>query len=173
MSNGVAGEADVRRTMKQKARKTGWGPAGLARVLAIAVLASSVATGCVGVDPGSSGSGLIMADPLMSLAPAAWYGAPASCEGLLAGEVDFAVANIDAGLIAAIDAGGRIICVDTVGAVEEELEESGREAEAAALVSAFRATLAAAGMLARPRMGDPDPQPNLGRFAGDPDPQPN
>lgn len=150
---------------------------------AIAVLAIALsAAGCVGgPDAGATQTGLLMADPLVLLRPSAWAGAPASCEGLLSGDVEFAVASAEGGLVAAVDDNGEVVCVDTVEAVEEELEQSGRDEEAAALVGAYEATMAArdAALMSRltppTHAGDPEPQPNMWRSVreGDPEPQPN
>ena len=148
---------------------------------AIAALALGLfAPGCMGGSVGVSDTGLLMADPLVLLRPSAWAHAPASCEGLLNEEVEFAVASAEGGLVAALDDHGEVVCVGTVEAVEEELEQSGRADDAAALVEAFEATMAAReaalmGLMPPRHEGDPEPQPNMWQsvLAGDPEPQPN
>ena len=54
-----------------------------------------------------------------------WMAAPAGCEGRIDGDTEFALASAPSGLIAAVDAMGRVICVDTVESVQQELEEEG------------------------------------------------
>lgn len=157
------------------------------------VLAASAVgmVGCVaGGDPDVGGSSESLLDgaraPLEQIDDERWSEASDGCEGLLEGRnLRFALASAEDHLVAAIDGDGRIVCVDTVEAVEEELEESGRSEDAEELVDAFHATLLAvrargtrdARFDPRQHPGDPDPEPNLDpsrmRFFGDPDPEPN
>ncbi len=155
--------------------------------LLLAILGSLLA-GCVGgVEPGSSASGLVEitpeTEPLASVPTEVWVAAPAGCEDLLAAAVTFRLASAADGLVAAMDAAGRVVCVDTVDAVQEELQEEGDDARADQLGAQF---LLAAGLAGFPSpemlvAGDPTPQPNVGASApsmagaanGDPTPQPN
>lgn len=136
--------------------------------------------GCVGSpDAVHSGSALFEIDPntrpLPVLATDAWREAPAGCEGRLAGEVTFKVASAIDGLVAAVDDHGDIVCVDTVDAVQEELEESGEVERADELGDQF---LLAAGIYLPDMDGiaaaDPTPQPSVDGIDGqDPSPQPS
>lgn len=153
----------------------------------VATLFVAVAMVGCGAEPSAGGtsSELLMAESLGTLDGATWASAAAGCEGHLGGDVIFAIASADAGLVAAVDEDGEVVCVDTVEAVEEELQETGRDEEADNLVDAFAATVARAthtdttGTLfdGPNQEGDPDPEPNIGdnrfRYAGDPDPEPN
>jgi hypothetical protein len=145
--------------------------------------------GCMGATSPSDSSSdeLLAADggQLGSLEEDDWQGALPGCDGILEGDESFAIASAEYGLVAALGADGAILCVDTVEAVEDELEETGHPEEADELVTAYAATIRALDMAGDPgarfrsrdHEGDPDPQPNTGwtRFqqAGDPDPQPN
>ena len=141
------------------------------------------AAGCVGgTAPGVSSDELLLGEgQLGSLQEDQWQSADAGCEGQIDGTVHFAIASAEFGLIAVVEADGDVLCVDTVTAVEEELEEAGLDDEADDLVTAFHAALRereAPGMrLSGTRAGDPDPEPNLGfrriELRGDPDPEPN
>lgn len=143
--------------------------------------------GCAGEAVGGASDELLLDDggSLDSIDDGTWRDALAGCEGLLDGGEHFAIASAEAELVAAVAADGRVVCVDTVTAVEEELTDTGHPEEADDLVDAFYATLAAIratevgptrfGDPNRP--GDPDPEPNIDenrfRLAGDPDPEPN
>lgn len=161
--------------------KLGWAFAALA--LAIG---GTTTVGC-GVDPhvGGSSSDLLLMDSLETIEGSTWTDAPAGCEGYLEGDVVFAIASVDEGLVAAVGEDGEIICVDTLDAIEAELEETGRHEEADHLVDAFAATVARTAMDPVPtgnqfrapsHEGDPQPEPNIdySRFSmGDPQPEPN
>lgn len=159
-------------------------------LLAIGVLLG----GCMGA-PDSAGfhADLIEIDPstepLEPVAEDEWEAAPAGCEGRLGmvGGITFRLASATDGLVAAVDGAGRIVCVDTVESVQEELEEQGEEERADELgdqylLAAHLASLPVADSLAA---GDPSPQPNCelaasapeaamdGARSGDPTPQPN
>jgi hypothetical protein len=93
--------------------------------------------------------------------------------------LNFEVASLQAGLVAVVDGGGNVVCVDTVSDVQSDLNASGQSAEAAAVVDGFIAAMRqsdarAARFSGRALHGDPEPQPNSqpGRLP-DPEPQPN
>jgi hypothetical protein len=152
-----------------------------------------VAAGCVTLGGCTAGATTSVADaassdllvgdgePLDSVDESAWGPAIPSCEGQLDGGEQFALAAGANGLVAAVQ-DGQVVCVDTVEAVEEELDDTGREEEADRLIAAYQATIEMFGneavRLARPNHeGDPDPEPNLDslryQMRGDPDPEPN
>lgn len=117
-----------------------------------------------------------------------WEDAPAGCEDRLASsQLTFRVASFTYGLVAAVEPDGDIVCVDTVQAVQEELDEQGDAARADELGDRYLLALSYGG-LPIPRglvAGDPTPQPNTelrtmsphdgagGADRGDPTPQPN
>ena len=150
-----------------------------------AILAVGFATaGCVGgTAAGDASQGLLLGEggQLGSIQEDEWQDADAGCEGQIDSSVRFAIASAEFGLIAVVEADGDVLCVDTVTAVEEELEEAGLGDAAHDLVTAFHAALRSHdthGMrLSGTRAGDPDPEPNLGfrriQLRGDPDPEPN
>jgi hypothetical protein len=134
--------------------------------------------GCAGGAPSSAEATLVLPDaaPLETISEDAWVEAPPDCDGLLTNSVSFRVASLSGGLVAAVDASGDVICVDTVEAVSSDLDESGRDAEAEALAEGFFAAVHAEEVsVAIPGMAsDPEPQPNSRpRGIGDPEPQPN
>lgn len=93
------------------------------------------------------------------------------CENRIEGSLQFAIASD--GRIAAIDAEGDVVCVDSVEEVQDELAEDGRLADAEALGDSY---LVAMGFGYVPSAediaaGDPSPQPSLP--SGDPSPQPS
>lgn len=159
-------------------------------LLAIGVLLG----GCMGApELAGHSSDLIEVDastePLEPLGEDDWEAAPAGCEGRLAmsDRLTFRLASAQDGLVAAVDASGEIVCVDTVGSVQEELEEQGEEDRAEELGQQY---LLAAHIASAPSgdsllAGDPSPQPNStlravspdeameGSRNGDPTPQPN
>jgi hypothetical protein len=149
---------------------------------ALAHFALLLAPGCMGASDVVSGgtSGLVEIDPYTApLAPLegmGWQAAPAGCEDRLVGEVTFKLASADDGLVAAVDAEGSVVCVDTVESVQDELEEQGEEERAEELGDQF---LLAAGLGDLPphedfAAGDPTPQPSLdGSEKDDPSPQPS
>jgi hypothetical protein len=150
-----------------------------------ALVVALATTGCSssGV-PGAYSDPLLRDDgeQLASLERSDWGSATEGCAGMLGEGLHFAIASAEDGLIAAVEADGDVLCVDTVEAVEEELEESGRVEEARTLVNAFHATLQAARtgvtrLRGGTREGDPDPEPNVTwtrfQLRGDPDPEPN
>jgi hypothetical protein len=141
-------------------RKLGW----------IALALAQWAVGCRGGAPpfGASAGGLLEdeGEALGSIEEEAAVGAQVGCEDRLEGGERFAIISGEPGLVAAVDAEGHVICVDTVEAVEEELEESGRDAEADRLVSAYWAAISSRGAMRtrierRAYAGDPDPEPNI------------
>lgn len=154
---------------------------GMRALLAVALV---VASGCVGgsaVDTaaGASSQDLLLDDGhLGEIAEDDWEDAEAGCEGQIDADVHFAIASAEFGLIAVVEADGDVLCVDTVSAVEEELEDVGLAETAHQLVMAFHSALGRRdGRMIGSRDGDPDPEPNLGfrRFSlrTDPDPEPN
>jgi hypothetical protein len=156
---------------------------GLRLALVGAVCTASL-TGCASV-PGdevaaTASTLLATATPLPTLPPSSPIGiSPPDCSGHLGGEVTFAVVSLSAGLVAAVDASGHVVCVDSVGAVQSDLDASGRESEAAALVAGFTAAAHQADgrdarFAGRALPGDPEPQPNMDPARlPDPEPQPN
>lgn len=108
-----------------------------------------------------------------------WMAAPAGCEGRIDGDTEFALASAPSGLIAAVDAMGRVICVDTVESVQQELEEEGLDEEADELGERYLLTLGLASIPSSEDLvlGDPSPQPSAprsgGNRGGDPSPQPS
>jgi hypothetical protein len=113
----------------------------------------------------------------------AWWLAPPGCEGLIGGDgVAIAIASLEHGLVAAVDPSGDIVCVDTIEAVGEELDELGRHDDAVALSSRFEASemAAQASEMAAQTMtiggrytGDPHPEPSDCITCGDPHPEPS
>lgn len=156
-------------------KRVGW-------ALGVAFAVASI--GC-GAEPivGGSSSDLLMPDELGRVDSESWSAADAGCEGHLVGDVRFAIASADGGLVAAVDGEGTVLCVDTVDAVEEELEDIGRTEEADGLVDAYWATIARAAEAEGARCafdqpnreGDPQPEPSMGgiRMQADPQPEPN
>jgi len=136
-----------------------------------------LATGCGAPDVGGAPSALLgdQTAPLPSVPAQAWMAAPPGCEGLLGGEQTFAVAASGPNLVAVLSPDGSIVCVDTLQAVEQDLQDSGHPDQARALVRAYDASTD--GRFRSPnRWGDPDPEPNIGWSCvrhGDPDPEPN
>lgn len=160
--------------------------AGIIRAPLACVVVALLGVGCGGgSDPGSATiAGLTMDDgglPLLdeSSSTEAWWLAPPGCEGLLHDEVSMAIASLEHGLIAAVDPAGHIVCVDTVEAVGEELDELGRHDDAVALSARFETTVVlshgpSSVNLDRSRYrGDPHPEPNDCLSCGDPHPEPN
>lgn len=150
------------------------------------MIAAMLAVGCGSASDASSATigGLTMEDgglPLLDDATTteAWWLAPPGCEGLLRDQFSMAIASLEHGLIAAVDPAGHIVCVDTVEAVGEELDELGRHDDADALSERFATTVllshGPAGVnVDRSRyMGDPHPEPNDCLSCGDPHPEPN
>lgn len=155
----------------------------LCRTASILALVGASLTGCAGV-PGDAqvdSTPLLATDsPLPTLPSATPIGiSPPDCSGHLGGNITFAVVSINAGLVAAIDANGAVVCVDSVDAVQSDLDASGRQAEADALVAGFTAAVHQAQgrdarFAGRALPGDPEPQPNMDPSQlPDPEPQPN
>lgn len=156
----------------------------------VALAALAALSGCTAdADAGSAIGDLIRDDgglPLLeeTASTDAWWLAPPGCEGLIDGDgVAIAIASLEHGLVAAVDSRGDIVCVDTVEAVGEELDQLGRHADAQALSTRFSTS---AEMSSAPRdmeapveiggryAGDPHPEPNDGcPSCGDPHPEPN
>jgi hypothetical protein len=171
--------------MDKAMSKNGWAPRAIGPIVALALLggAGLLGTGlvgCVGHDPQlgePATSTLVLAEaaPLETLAEEAWAQAP-DCEGLVTSTVSFRVASLSGGLVAVVGSSGEVICVDSVEAISSDLDECGREAEAAALAASFFAAVHAEDMAVAisGMTSDPEPQPNSRpRGIGDPEPQPN
>lgn len=149
----------------------------------------ALALGCVGPAPyGGSQSDILEIDPatppLGEIDEDAWGSAPQSCDGRL-GDRDgltFRLASRDEQLVAAVDSNGAVVCVDTVRAVQGELEEGG-EAESAALLGAQFLVSVVRPSLAPDALHGPAPATTTGALSpreamdgadkGDPTPQPN
>lgn len=142
-------------------------------------------TGCAG-DPAIYGEGAPLLGPEVVPLPIAATDridmAP-DCAGRIgnvgATHISFEVASLSAGLVVVVDSGGSVICVDSVGDVQSDLNASGQTEEADAVVAGFLAAVHAsdgrdARFAGRALPGDPEPQPNSRPGAlPDPEPQPN
>jgi hypothetical protein len=147
----------------------------------VIVVGAALAVGCVGSpEYAGSSSGLTERDssvePLESFA--APWGAARGCEGLLTERdaLTFEIASLEDGLVAALDASGDVLCVDTVESVQAELQASGHDDDAETLGRRFDAAVRAAfdgdvlpaisgatapgAALEDADRGDPTPQPN-------------
>lgn len=161
---------------------------GILSGLVLALLALGV-TGCMGADAiGATENELLEIDPgtvpLESVgADEEWEAAPAGCEDRLDGALAFKLASSTDHLVAAVDADGVIVCVDTIESVQEELEEEGFAEAAEQLVGRFLLAVALPGRDALTSW-DPTPQPSTqfeakspgggtGMASGDPSPQPS
>lgn len=141
----------------------------------------AVLTGCTADAAAGASTDLIRDDgglPLLeeTADTDAWWLAPPGCEGLISGDgVAIAIASLEHGLVAAVDPSGDIVCVDTIEAVGEELDELGRHDDAVALSNRFEASeMAAQALTIGGRYtGDPHPEPNDCLNCGDPHPEPN
>lgn len=135
-------------------------------------IAALLAVGCSsGGLADAASSQLVEADaPLEQVGLADVATASSSCEGLLARVTDFAVLG-ETGLIVGLDAGGGAVCVDTVEAVNTELSDSGRLADAGELVARYQTTMAMresrGARIRRFQLeGDPNPEPNAPVYIG-------
>lgn len=146
------------------------------------LLLGLLAVGCGGPAPGTEAgiSDLMVTDdgglPLLDENTAgAWWLAPPGCEGLLSGDLAIAIASLEHGLVAAVDiSSGEIVCVDTVEAVGEELDQLGRHDDASELTMRFANSEMASGVRAERYVADPHPEPNdICPACGDPHPEPN
>lgn len=150
-------------------------------LLALAACSSAALVGCSG-DPAlvaGEGSPLYAEVAPLPIADAGALDAP-DCAGLIGdgSHLSFEVASLQAGLVAAVDGSGSVVCVDTVSDVQSDLDAAGADDTAAALVAGFSAAVHAAdgrgAMLFRNgTRPDPEPQPNTRPVLGDPEPQPN
>lgn len=143
---------------------------------ALPILLTLALTGCVGAPDDTAGAGSWLVEvapgtePLDPIEGGELQSAP-DCENRIEGSLQFAIASD--GRIAAVDAEGDVVCVDSVGEVQDELTEDGRLADAEALGDSY---LVAMGFGYVPSAediaaGDPSPQPSLPM--GDPSPQPS
>lgn len=109
-------------------------------------------------------------EPLDTVETEEWQGAP-DCENRLGGTVSFAIA--DDGRVAAVDANGHVVCVDSVEEVQDELAEDGRVSDADDLGDAYLVTIGRGYVPSAEDIvaGDPSPQPSMPY--GDPSPQPS
>jgi len=155
------------------------------RLLPAIVALALALVGCAGDPAVVTGHGSPLFGPDYPALPAAEPGVldmpTPDCSGRLAASmaVSFEVASLQAGLVAVVDGGGHVICVDTVSNVQTDLDASGQSAEATAVVDGFLAAMHRtenrdARFAGRVLPGDPEPQPNSqpGRLP-DPEPQPN
>lgn len=162
-------------------------------VLAMAGLGSGCAADLAETGAAAGAGDLLERDNTLpsDLVPGSLAEAPAGCEGRIPSldAVSFHLASAEFGLVAALNDGGEVVCVDTVEAVQSELAASGYEDEAEDLGYRFERTaieLALAGW----DTGDPSPQPSVeevdsirqrltarsaseGIENGDPSPQPS
>lgn len=145
------------------------------------LIVAALAVGCVGAPDVAPADSSLLETGLPLLEDASeigedWTVARPGCEGQLGSRVNLAIASIEHGLIAALDLSGHIVCVDTVEAISEELEETGHTEDAATLAARYEASVTATEMMgftARNYMGDPHPEPNDCPACGDPHPEPN
>jgi hypothetical protein len=150
----------------------------IGRIATAACIAAMTLAGCAG-DPDlyNSQSGLydVTDDlpPLAEVTDDAWMDAPADCHGRLqvVERVVFEVASVQDGLVAAVDPEGNVICVDTLGGVQEELTAEGHEEHAASLGIRFVALTHYLVPEVDFAAADPTPQPSIDE--GDPSPQPS
>lgn len=144
------------------------------------ILLGALTAGCMGAPGAAPADSALIESGLPLLEDTAvsedWTAARPGCEGQLGTGTSLAIASVEHGLIAALDGSGHIVCVDTVEAVEAELEETGRSEDAATLVARFEASVMASeamGIATRNYAGDPHPEPNDCLACGDPHPEPN
>lgn len=153
----------------------------------IGVLGAVAIVGCVGdpVDGTRSGLLALQAAPtaLETIETTRWELAPAGCEDQLGtSELTFAVAYGAHGLVAAINREGDVVCVDSLAAVQSELEAQGRSEEARQLAGDY--VDATTAVETEDLRHDPTPQPSdqadpgepgddHGIDNGDPSPQPS
>jgi len=158
----------------------------LRRGLAVLTL-SLVVLGCAG-DPAIGGEGAPLLAPNVAPLPTAAvdsFSMAPDCAGrlsnVMASHFHFEVASLNAGLVAVVDGAGSVVCVDSVTDVQSDLDSSGQNVEADAVVAGFFAAVSQADASPASRVhgsvyaGDPEPQPNsqpAGRLP-DPEPQPN
>jgi hypothetical protein len=134
-------------------------------------LAALLAVGCTsGGLAESTSSQLLEAETLEQVGLSDVATASSSCEGLLTRVTDFAVLG-ETGLIVGLDAAGGAVCIDTVEAVNTELSEGGRFADAGELVARYQTTMAMresrGARIRRFQLeGDPNPEPNAPMFFG-------
>jgi len=146
----------------------------LSRLAALAVLlgVGVLGVGCSSV--GGAASDLVASEaPLDQVGLADVESASSSCEGLLTGVTDFAVLG-ETGLVVGLDGAGSAICIDTVEAVNSELDETGRETDAVELIARYETTMSMRGLGIRRFVptGDPDPEPNSPQFMQRPSDRP-
>ncbi len=120
--------------------------------------------GCSSVE-GTATDLLASEPPLEQVGLADVESASSSCEGLLTGVTDFAVLG-ETGLIVGLDGAGSAVCIDTVEAVNSELDDTGRETDAVELIARYETTMSMRGLGIQrfAPTGDPDPEPNSPQF---------
>lgn len=106
-------------------------------------------------------SGLLEEEPLGRVDLNDVESASSGCEGMLANASDFALLG-ETGLVVALDGSGAPVCFDTVEAVNDELDDTGRAADAAVLSARYENTMTARRhSIQRLQFGgDPNPEPN-------------
>lgn len=140
-------------------------------ILLLGAFNAFVAVGCAG-SVGSAEATLLESESVLDKVDLSDVAsAESSCEGLIDSVTSFALLG-ETGLIVGVDESGAPICIDTVEAVETELDDAGRAADAVDLIGRYVETVhlreSRSAGIARPTWdhGDPDPQPNMG--SGDP-----
>ena len=134
-------------------------------ILLLGALNAFVAVGCAGSVGGAESTLLESESALDQVDLSDVASAESSCEGLIGSVISFAVLG-ETGLIVGVDEGGAAICIDTVEAVQTELCDEGRAADASELSDRYLETVhlreSRSAGIARPTWdnGDPDPQPN-------------
>jgi len=103
--------------------------------------------GCAG-DPAVSSEGGPLLGPSVAPLPTAaveLLSMAPDCAGrlsnILASNLHFEVASLNAGLVAAVDGAGSVVCVDSVSDVQSDLDSSGQSVEADAVVAGFFAAV--------------------------------
>lgn len=130
----------------------------------IAFMTAALAVvGCSGGSEPAVASSALVSDSLDQVGLSDVSNAASSCEGLLDGVTDFAVLG-ETGLLVGLDAVGDPVCIDTVEAIETELDEEGRDSSS--LDYRYEATMSSRGRTSTPLTrrdlvsGDPNPEPN-------------
>ena len=155
----------------------------------ICLIAACLMAGCMGSpEIGRTAQGLASDDAPPAVSADEWMQATEGCEDVLGPDLDFHEAAGAPELVVCVAPDGRIICVDTAAAIEEELAEMGEElllgtgqhpgalTEPQTGGKGFYPTSSRAS--SSPTEGDPSPQPSqeagsAADAAGDPSPQPS
>lgn len=140
-------------------------------ILLLGAFHALVAVGCAG-SVGNAEAALLESEALEQVDLSDVASASSSCEGLLGSVTSFAVLG-ETGLIVGVDDIGCPVCIDTVEAVQSELNLCGRRDDAGTLESRYLETVhlreARSEQITRPTWdhGDPDPEPNAPTPDGD------